>query len=251
MHTHTHISVLGSPESQHPGKGPHEQGVGWQPVSPLCSCICEVVTVLLKGNLGQVWIHSCPSTTPVAVCLPGHHRWLLVLGEVRAGVLGSVSTSRARGGSVQLPVVPLEAEAEPLPGQANASDSATAGMLNVPARTCPSAGNETPRSSLHPSSSSLPSTFSGGDTRWLSQKPSAKSGPAGLLCSLGSCESLSSSPAPGPQISASSWGAERHHGEAGGCPVWGNPWTDHGKNFQPLLGYVWWWHKEKPAWPWS
>lgn len=98
--------------------------------------------------------------------------------------LGSASSSRARGGSAQLLVVPLEAGAEPLPGQANASDSATAGMLSVPARTCPSAGNETPRSSLHPSSSSLPSTFSGGDTRWLSQKPSAKSGPARLLPGL-------------------------------------------------------------------
>lgn len=64
--------------------------------------------------------------------------------------------------------VHLEGEAEPSSGQANASDSTAAGMLGVPAWTCPAVENGTPDSALHLSSSSLSSLHSRGDTHQLS-----------------------------------------------------------------------------------
>ena len=93
---------------------------------------------------------------------------------------GSTGTSKVQGTrcTSQGLIVHLEGEVEPSPGQANVSDSTAVGMLRVPAWTCPSIENATPDSALHPSSSSLSSLFSGGDTRQLNRKPSAESGPA-------------------------------------------------------------------------
>lgn len=200
----------------------------------------------LQTHRGHAHTHT---SVPMAVCLPGHHRWLLVLGEVRAGLWA----------------VPAAAE----PGAAPRSSrwcrwkqrlSLCLGKqtrLTQPRRGCsaclpepvPQQGTKHPDLPFTLPPVPFPARFL--EVTRVGSAKSLQPSPGLPGCSLGSCESLSSSPAPGPQISASSWGAERPHGEAGGCPVWVSPWTDHGKNFQPLLGHVWWWHKEKPAWPWS
>lgn len=72
----------------------------------------------------------------------------------------------------------LEAVAELSSGQANESDSTAAGMLSVPAWTCPSIENTAPGSALHLSSRSLACLFPGGDTHQLNQEPPTESGPA-------------------------------------------------------------------------
>lgn len=200
----------------------------------------------LQTHRGHAHTHT---SVPMAVCLPGHRCQLLVLGEVRAGLWAA----------------PAPAE----PGAAPRSSrwcrwkqglSLCLGKqtrLTQPRRGCsaclpkpvPQQGMKHPDLPFTLPPVPFPARFL--EVTRVGSAKSLEPSPGLPGCSLGSCESLSSSPAPGPQISASSWGAERPHGEAGGCPVWGNPWTDHGKNFQPLLGHVWWWHKEKPAWPWS